>query len=269
MVECPSCGEQFDRPGLHWWHGTCPYPEISARQRELFVGLLMGDGSIPTPSGGNTCVFRLPMANRRFLRWFDEQMGILTTGVSLNKTASELAHRSRETGFSPTAEASNYHDMYAVWSRTHPFLDELRDHWYDNDGAKTFPDDLSLTPRLAKLWYVSDGYLDVGRWGRPRVEIKARNEADRATFLCDLFRERGFVPTFHHNELRFTCDDTERLLSWLGESPPGFAYKWELDSRERYREPKRRAYEATRPGRSTVRVGDGALRAPVATTPHV
>lgn len=202
----------------------------------------MGDGSIPKPSGGNNAVFRLPMTNRRFLGWFDASMGILTTGVTLKKTAAELAEKNRKSGFSPTADAENYHDMYTVWSRTNPFFDELRERWY-SDGTKQFPDDLELTPVIAKFWYLSDGYLDVGRWGRPRLEIKARNESHRADELRSLFDGAGVAPSFHRNELRFTCDDTERLVDWMGDAPPGFEYKWELESRERYRRLKRRAYE--------------------------
>ena len=94
-----------------------------------------------------------------------------------------------------------------------------------------------------KFWYVSDGYLDVGRWGRPRVEIKARNESDRSDFLVSLFREVGFDPTFKRDELRFDRDDTAVLVEWMGDPPAGFEYKWAIDSRERYRMLKERAYE--------------------------
>ena len=41
-------------------------------------------------------------------------MGLFTTGVSLKKTAEELAKNNRESGFSPNAKAENYHDMYTV-----------------------------------------------------------------------------------------------------------------------------------------------------------
>ena len=242
MATCPSCDEQFERLGLHWWHGTCPYPDIGQERQKILTGLLMGDGSIPRTSGGNSPVFRLPMTNRRFLRWFDDRMGILTTGVSMKKTATELAENNRETGFSPDAKTENYHDMHAVWSRTNPFFEDLRQRWYP-DGSKRFPADLALTPTLAKFWYVSDGYLDVGQWGRPRIEIKARNESDRSDFLVSLFREAGFDPVFNRNELRFDCDDTEALVEWMGDPPAGFEYKWAIDSRERYRMLKERAYE--------------------------
>lgn len=241
MAVCPSCNNEFERLGLHWWHGTCPYPELTRIQRELVEGLLMGDGSIPAPSGGDNCIFHVPMINRRFLQWYDTQMGVLTTGVKRKKTASQLASNNRRTGFSPNANAENYHDMYTVWSRTNPYFDETRQRWY-MDGSKRFPNDLELTPTLTKLWYASDGYLDVGRWGRPRIEIKCRNEHERAAFLIQLFEEAGFSPVFRRHELRFTCDDTERLVKWMGDPLPGFEYKWEIGSIDRYHELKERAY---------------------------
>lgn len=54
------------------------------------------------------------MINRTFLTWLDEAFGVLTTGVSLKKTAGELASINRRTGFSPKASPEAYHDMYTV-----------------------------------------------------------------------------------------------------------------------------------------------------------
>jgi hypothetical protein len=235
---CPSCGKTFSSLSMHWWHGSCPYPDIGERKQEVIVGLLMGDGSIPTVDGNHS--FRVPMINRHFLSWYDEEMSYLTTGVGLVHTAEQLASTNRETGFSPNAERENYHDMYVVRTRTHPYFNELR-MWYKT-GRKRFPDNIELTPILAKYWYASDGYLDVGRWGRPRIEIKCRNEHGRAEFLVQLFEDVGFSPVFKRHELRFTCDDTERLVEWMGDPLPGFEYKWEIGSIERYHELKERAY---------------------------
>jgi hypothetical protein len=246
MAACPNCGDDFERLGLHWFHGTCPYPQLDREQTQLLTGVLMGDGSIPRTKDNE--VFRLPMINRRFLRWFDEQMGVMTTGLRIKKTATELARLNRESGFSPRADAEQYHDIYTVWTRTHPYVTKLRE-WYDS-GEKRFPADLELTSRVAAFWYACDGYLDFGDWGRPRAGIKARNEQDRGAFLESLFDATPISPQYQRHELRFSCDDTERLIDWLGDPPPGFEYKWTLDSQAQYREYKRRAYEsyATRNG---------------------
>lgn len=241
-MRCPSCGEDFKRLGLHWWHGTCPYPDVSEETEQTLLGLLMGDGSIPIQQGGDNSVFHIPMTNRTFLNWLDKQLGILTTGVSLKKTASELASINRQTGFSPDAREENYHDMYTVWSRTHPLFNEMREIWYP-EGEKRFPGDLELTPMIAKFWYLCDGYLDFGDWGRPRLGIKARNESERSAYLIDLLKQAGVSPSYQRHELRFSCDDTEAFIEWMGDAPPGFEYKWELESKSEYRRLKKRAYE--------------------------
>lgn len=44
------------------------------------------------------------------------------------------------------------------------------------------------------------------------------------------------------NELRFTGDDTERLMDWMGDPPPGFEYKRAIESGSRYRTLIRKAY---------------------------
>ena len=53
----------------------------------------------------------------------------------------------------------------------------------------------------------------------------------------------NFDPTFRRRELRSTRDDTEALAEWMGDPPAGFEYKWTIDSCERYRMLKERAYE--------------------------
>lgn len=239
-MECPSCEKEFERLGLHWWHGSCPYPEIDSVLRDRLLGLLAGDGSIPKQQGGNNSIFHIPLNNLRFLRWLDTELGVLSTGVKRKKTAEQLAQNNRDSGFSPEAKSENYRDMYTIWTRTHPFFNELRGKWY-RTGSKRIPDDFEITPRIAKFWYISDGYLDVGRWGRPRIEIKARTERGRSEFLLELFRRVGFEPVFHRSEIRFTCDDTERFIKWIGECPPGFEYKWAIDSREQYTRLKEKA----------------------------
>lgn len=238
MAECPNCREEFQRLGMHWWHGTCPYPELDQVTREMLTGLLMGDGSVPRSAYNS--IFRLPMINRRFLEWFDGEVGILTTGVSLKKTAAELADNNRRTGFSPNARTENYHDMYSVWTRPHPFIETLRE-WYAT-GRKRFPTDLELTPTITTFWYLCDGYLDIDEWNSPRIEIKNRTEKDRKSYLTSLFRRQGFDPVYRRSELVFGRSDTERLVDWMGPPPPGFEYKWAIDSIVRYRKLKRRAY---------------------------
>ena len=204
----------------------------------------MGDGSVPKTNDGSHGLFRLPMDNKQFLEWFDHEMGILSTGVVLKKTAAELARNNRESGFSPNARAENYHDMYTVISRSHPIMRSLR-RWYQS-GEKRFPESLSLTPRIAKMWYVCDGYLDVQEYGEPRAAIRIRHRDDRQKFFLNLFEEVGLSPSYSRETIRFGVEGTRSFLNWMGNPPPGFEYKWVLDSRERYDRLKAQAYGEAR-----------------------
>ena len=44
-VECPECGEKFKGIDTHWYKSSCNYPPISQHQKEVIIGLLMGDDS--------------------------------------------------------------------------------------------------------------------------------------------------------------------------------------------------------------------------------
>ena len=81
----------FSSLAMHWYHESCPYPELGSRRREILTGLLLGDGSIPEVPGNHS--FRLPMINRRFLEWFNERMEYLTTGVRLRSHRGETRRR--------------------------------------------------------------------------------------------------------------------------------------------------------------------------------
>lgn len=149
--------------------------------------------------------------------------------------------------------------MYTIWTRTHPYSEDLRERW-SPDGDKQVPDDLGLTPLRAELRYLYDGYLDVGRHGRPRIEIETRNEEKHAEFPVGLFENVGISPLYRRHELRFTCDETEELAEWMGDQPPGFEYNWALDSRERYRELREQAHEghATQTPEARLTCGSGS-----------
>ncbi len=185
----------------------------------------MGDGDIHGQSNKNPH-FRVRMTNPEFLNYLDECLGILSTGVFLDRDA-EYQYRQAADSDHEKFTVSNrekYNDLYGLRTRSHPQLHEFR-QWYKT-GEKRFPSELTLTPTIAKMWYVCDGWLAQEKDHQPRVMIKATNEADRAEYLQELFTENGFNPHFTRTELQFTTGETQQLLEWIGSPPPGFKYKW-------------------------------------------
>lgn len=192
---------------------------------EILIGLLMGDGDIHGQNDPNP-LFRVRMTTHEFLLYLDEHLGVLSTGVFLDRDAVYQYRQATESS-NEKFEVTNremYNDLYGLRTRSHPQLHELK-QWYET-GQKRFPSDLTLTSTMAKMWYVCDGWLAKETDQRPRAMIKAVNEADRAKYLQQLFIEHGFNPHFTRTELQFTVDETEEFLKWLGSPPPGFEYKW-------------------------------------------
>lgn len=192
---------------------------------EILTGILMGDGDIHGQKDANPH-FRVRMTNQDFLIRLNEQFGVLSTGVFLDRTAKQQYRQATDSDhekFEVTNEES-YSDLYGLRTRSHPQLHRLRE-WYET-GQKRFPSNLRLTPTIAKMWYVCDGWLAKTADHRPRVMIKAANESSRPEYLIDLLSHHGFHPHFTRTELEFTASETEELLDWMGSPPPGFEYKW-------------------------------------------
>jgi hypothetical protein len=192
--------------------------------------------------------------SEEFLQWLDSELGWLTTGVYLFRTAERSAELSAKHQNIDTS-VSDYNALYSIQTRAHPQFERYRS-WYrtiDTDGTGTGTESdtrrqkhvpsLSLTPIDAKMWYVCDGSLawqDSNKTGNPIVEIGARVRIKDGTAdeLCRMFERStlGISPTIASNVLRFSVSESQRFLDWIGDPVPGFAYKWEYDSYERYRE---------------------------------
>lgn len=241
MPLCPNCEDyEGDWIGSHWQRSkSCSYPEPTQYQKEILTGMLMGDGYIDTSNKSPR--MKLDMINKKFLEWFDQEMGIFTTGVRLNRTAAESFSNMENADFITPTRVENYHDVHRLYTRSIPWLQTL-ERWY-NSGSKRFPDNLSLTPEIAKIWYVSDGGLYMGNVQSGYAEIYTSNESDRGDYLEDLFQKVGFDVKFSSGTIRFSTNETQDFLDWIGSPPPGFEYKWEIDDFDEYRRLKERAYD--------------------------
>lgn len=221
MGTCPACGAEKSHIGKHFALSDCGYPEIDAETLEILTGLLMGDGNISQPNSGN-CTFRLSMINKKFLDHLDNQLGWLSNGVKLSKTAEQSSKSS--IGYK---NPDNYSDVYRLNTTAHPKFNEMRE-WYDS-GEKMYPNDLQLTPRILEMWYVSDGSLNTTD-ASPSANIRVWNERNRPDLIKSLFSDTPINSfTFSEDEGRiyFTVDGTSQLMSYIGHNPlPGFEYKY-------------------------------------------
>ena len=225
--ECPSCGNNYEALGSHFNAKPNHEPSLSNRQREILVGLLMGDGSVYS----NIMIVR--MANEDYLEHISRKSEWLFKGVKLWMTAEESLQAANSGGLEQ--EVKTAQDMYRLETVAHSEVGYMND-WY-RGGKKRFPEDLELTPTIAKHWYCGDGGLMWGK-GKPLVQFSSRNESKKVEMLESLFEDVGFDASFSKKSLRIPSGQSKEFLEWMGEAPPGFEYKWEVDSKEVYKEKK-------------------------------
>jgi len=241
-VTCHECGNEYSRVGYHWSNGSCDYPEIPDDKESLVLGLMLGDGTLRTHTSDP--FVQTYMINEQFLDWIDGELEWLSTGVSLYRTAERSASLSRDNGH-PDADEADYHDVYVMQTRTMPQFQRYTS-WYANSERKRFPSGLTLSPIEAKVWFACDGSLNWDRRypnSRPHATIGVRSEMDDIGKVLSMFEDGtlGIKPRVDENTIRFSVDETEQFLDWMGSAPPGFEYKWTMSSLDDYEDRKARA----------------------------
>lgn len=232
-MSCPNCSYDGTNLGLHWSNNpNCDYPELTQHQKDILVGLLLGDATVNNNSGKHAFV-QANMISKEFLQDIREELGIFATDVRLSRSAEKSYQNASK--YFENCQLENYHDIYRLQTRCIPFATKLNS-WYDS-GLKKFPSNLQLNKTIAKLWYVCDGNV---HWysdsSNGHVQISATNESDRKEYIKSLFNEVGFTPSFTENseKVSFSVEESTEFLEWLGEPPKDFRYKWEIRDRDRY-----------------------------------
>jgi len=236
MVECPKCGEEYERLGTHWNYFPSHRPELTQKQLEITIGSLMGDGCIINSS--KNCLLRISMISPNYLEYLDDIFGCLATGVSLEKTAAENAKENRDSGFSPNAKKENYSDVYCWYTRKHPKFNEFRG-WYST-GKKVWPENIELTPTVLKHWYVGDGNYNKSK---RTISIAISNEVKNTEKISQYFTDVRLPKpsnyfTFKQEksenkgcDAQWSVNDSQKLWEYMGEPLPDFEYKWPEEHR--------------------------------------
>jgi len=228
---CEQCGREFKQIGVHWYLSECSHPPLTDRQREITVGLLMGDGCLGRCNKNPflTC----GMISPNYLEYLDEQFEILGTGVSLKETAEARAKQNRDSGFSPDAKAKNYSDVYQWQTRSHPELHEF--NWYTT-GEKVWPETIDLTPTVLNHWFSGDGHWD-NSGSHNRIRITLSNEVENQEKVDKIFENSGLPSPSNYSiskredgsrtcNAEFTVEQSKELWQYMGDPLPDFEYKW-------------------------------------------
>jgi hypothetical protein len=227
MVECPKCGEKYEKIGQHWRYSPSHRPKLTQKQLEITTGLLMGDGCMQKRSKNSYLQVRMISPN--YLKYLDNVFGCLGSNISLTKTAAESAKENRDSGFSPNAKEENYSDLYTWITKTHPEFNEFRE-WYST-GEKVWPKNIELTPTVLKHWYVGDGCYD-NSGTRNSIQIAMANEVENLEKVSKYFTNVGLPEPSNYNitenncRAKWTKEDSQKLFEYMDEPLSDFEYKW-------------------------------------------
>lgn len=205
MTECPDCGKDREKLGTHWSQSSnCAYPELSKLQQDVITGILMGDGHIKETHA--SYYLGVQMIIEEYLEYVSSEIfPVLSTNVSQNSR-----------------------DIYTWRTRALPEISEYRD-WYSS-GEKVFPEGIELTPTVLKHWYVCDGSLVEGK-NSEHIRIALTNERNNEDKVRSYFAEIGVNIANWGNyssgcSAIFNSEQSDKLWRHMGESLPGFEYKW-------------------------------------------
>lgn len=207
MTECSECGESFESIGTHWRYND-HRPEFTEYQREVIIGLLMGDGSINR--GDKNPYLQVEMITEPYMQYLSDIFGELGRGYSISKEAT-----------------TNRQRKFQFTTRNHPDLQEYA-NWYGDTG-KVWPDDIDLTPTVLAHWYVGDGHLNESNV-TPFIEISMANEIQNKDKVRDMFKTKGLPePKFNYSSARWSINKSKKLFKYMNGPLPGFEYKWPND----------------------------------------
>jgi len=225
METCHNCGCKFSQLSQHWRRSDCPQPQLTQKQWDILNGLMLGDARLVDKKGRKPYI-SVSNTSQKFLQWFNNIMGQLTTGVK--------EHREKQ--------KEHHAQLYYCNTRTHSEFNKFSS-WYQGSTKK--PPKIEFNPLVVKCWYVSDGTVATPDHARPTVRFCSRKSENVKENMREPFLEFGFSPTWSGSQLVFDASESRRLLEWMGDPLPGFTYKWpsEPDIENTYSMPDKRQWK--------------------------
>ena len=208
---CPVCGQTDERLPRHWSSESCSWPDVTRRQHDLVIGLLLGNATISGESA-NKCL-QLVATNRTFATWIFEELDWL---------ADSLVRIDPPKSIDQTDHAVNH--RYRMRTRTHPELMTYRERG-DASGEKRVPLHLDLPVRSACVWYACSGELHWQDDSHPSAVFTALNDK-HATRIAGLLERAEFEPNQVGKQVRLPPCETRVFHEWIADPVPGVGYKW-------------------------------------------
>lgn len=238
---CLQCGNEYKGLGRHWFlDSECDYPDISQRIKDIFEGVLMGDGNLYCRNGNGNSRFRISNSNVDFLYYLMDIFGNLVSQITVENHADELFDRNDciENPMFDITHVENYSPEVKLDTVSHPYFNELN-KWYSETG-KVWPEDLKMTPLKLKMWYCCDGNIKWTNSKEPKgcIQITCSEQYNRKSYLKRLFSDLDIQISFNSSYIYADVENSKKIFNIMGNPPPGMEYKWCYDNKKEYQKLK-------------------------------
>ncbi|MCD6270857.1 hypothetical protein J7J24_00675 [bacterium] len=193
-----------------------PKVRISQEMKEVVDGLLLG-GAALMPEG-KQAYFVARSQQKIYLEWVLKML--------------------REVGISPDKKGvERWRRFWQAKTKFHYELMLFYKRWYPH-GRKDVPLDLKLTPRVALLWFIRGGHLEIND-GKPQRALRfwiGRYSVNGRNQILKELQAIGLKPAFYVSDriamIRIGPGDLDTFFNYIGPCPPElqeiFGHKWML-----------------------------------------
>lgn len=139
-VACPECDEAYQSLGGHWARSKdCDYPPLALSDEAVLDGLMLVGGTLRNRHVDANCYISIVHADRDVLEWVADELGVLAASITEFDQAGSVDYYG----------ADPERPLWEFRTRSLPALDKYYG-WYDADGSRTVPEDVSVDPLLLK-----------------------------------------------------------------------------------------------------------------------
>jgi hypothetical protein len=193
----------------------------------------MGDGTIDDKfDEKRNPRFRLAITNKDYIEFvYSELSNLCTRQPYIHRTAEQLSKNKNP--LTDSTDPSNFSTQYKIQTISHPHLENYED-WYKG-GKKLFPKDLKLTPTVLKHWYCCDGsfnnnghrfYTEIHLSNERQNKNKIEKYFENISIPIDRWRDDRQDTGSYKTSIIFNKNKSKKLFNYMGNSLPGFGYKW-------------------------------------------
>ncbi len=188
----------------------------------ILDGIVMGDGTMNVNHKTKVARISISGAQEEFICYCKKLLGVYDACDPVFTPPSGIIKESL--------------GVWTTRSKFHPDLYTVYNRWYNINGVKDVPPDVSLMPMSILLWYLGDGSLSSRTSGNSVTLYFSTNSFSREAIknnLCSRMEDLGFLTSriTDDNRLFIKTGSIVPLLDYMGgESPVKcYSYKFDID----------------------------------------